>query len=314
MRMQLDGTDKSIVAIKNLVVAFGKFRAVNDVSFTVERGQIFGFLGANGAGKTTTIRVLCGLLVPTSGEVIIDNEKFVGGKEFVIKQKVGYMSQKFTLYNDLTIEENLNFTSSMRRVPKDVAEKRRSALFEFIGFSGKRNTLVSELPSGTKQEIALVASMLHDPKIIFLDEPTAGVASAARARFWNLIKQLSDAGKTIFVTTHYMDEAENCDTVALMRSGDLIALDSPSDLKKKTYKEQIYRIKLNNSEDSDLLYQVAGEYFSSLEPYGRHFHAIIKKNMNEHEVLDKLSSFCETKKIEPSLEDVFVRLVEGDSR
>lgn len=303
-----------IVKVEHLSVIFGQFHAVKDVSFSVKEGEIFGFLGANGAGKTTTIRVLCGLLVPSAGEVFVDSEKSIAGKESRIKQKVGYMSQKFTLYDDLTIEENLSFTASLRQIPKDICEQRKEELFKFIGFDRNPNIIVSDLPGGLKQEIALVASMLHDPKIIFLDEPTAGVAPVARARFWDLIKQLSDSGKTIFVTTHYMDEAENCHRIALMRSGELIALDSPSHLKKSTYKDQIYHVTAKNKESQAELIAHSSEYFSMFEPYGRHFHIIVKNELNEEKAIKSLSKFCDIEKIEPSLEDVFVKLVEGVSR
>lgn len=304
----------AIVSVEHLNVVFGEFYAVKNVSFSVKSGEIFGFLGANGAGKTTTIRVLCGLLVPTSGQVIIDSEKCVKGKESLIKQRVGYMSQKFTLYDDLTVEENLSFAASLRQIPTAVYERRCKELFEFIGFDKATDIIVADLPGGLKQEIALIVSMLHDPKIIFLDEPTAGVAPVARARFWELIKQLSQSGKTIFVTTHYMDEAENCHRIALMRSGELIALDSPQHLKKTAYKEQIYHISAETGEAQNALIEHSSEYFSMFEPYGRHFHAVIKSGLDAGEIIKSLSEFCKIEKIEPSLEDVFIKLVEGVSR
>lgn len=304
----------NIVVVNNLNVIFGKFYAVKDVSFAVERGEIFGFLGANGAGKTTTIRVLCGLIVPSSGEVLIDSDHFVKGKENLIKQKVGYMSQRFTLYDDLTINENLSFAASLRKIEKAKFELARDRLFEFIDFTQDTDTIVSDLPGGIKQEVALVASILHDPVLIFLDEPTAGVAPAARARFWTLIKKLASIGKTIFVTTHYMDEAENCDRIALMRSGELIALDSPEGLKKSTYKQQIYNITAINKEGLARLKSEAESVFSMFDPYGSHYHAMVRSDLNEQAVLDRLSQYCSIEKIEPSLEDVFVKLVEGDTR
>lgn len=303
-----------IVSVDNLSVVFGDFHAVKNLSFSVKSGEIFGFLGANGAGKTTTIRVLCGLLVPTSGEVVIDSEKCIVGKESIIKQKVGYMSQKFTLYDDLTVGENLSFAAALRQIPSRIYQKRCKKLFEFIGFDRKTNIIVANLPSGLKQEIALVASMLHDPNIIFLDEPTAGVAPVARARFWHLIKQLSYNGKTIFVTTHYMDEAENCHRIALMRSGELIALDSPKNLKQETYTDQIYHITAKDKASQEALIEKSSKYFSMFEPYGRHFHVIIKNELKKEDVVNSLSKFCDIEKINPSLEDVFVKLIEGGSR
>lgn len=302
-----------VVEVKDLVVKFGDFYAVKHVSFAVRAGEIFGFLGANGAGKTTTIRVLCGLHVPTSGDVQIDGEPVVAGSEQLIKGKVGYMSQRFTLYPDLTVKENLDFAASLRRIPDEVYHERRKQLLDFIEFDQKPNAIVASLPGGIKQEIALVASMLHDPKIIFLDEPTAGVAPMARARFWELIRRLSDEGKTIFVTTHYMDEAENCERIALMRSGELIALDSPSNLKRNSYDRTIYLIKINDRDDYTKLKAVSKK-FSLWEAYGRHFHGIVDDRYLEQQVVAEVAKICHIEPVQPSLEDVFIKLVEGDNR
>ncbi|MDR0744636.1 MAG: ABC transporter ATP-binding protein [Holosporales bacterium] len=307
-------SENFIVIVNHLSVKFGEFYAVKDVSFFVKPGEIFGFLGANGAGKTTTIRVLCGLLTPTSGEVIIDSEHFISGKEHEIKQKVGYMSQRFTLYDDLSIDENLDFTASLRQIPFNIYSERKKRLFEFIGFNKNPKMIVSDLPSGQKQEIALVTSILHDPKIVFLDEPTAGVAPASRVKFWALAQQLAQLGKTIFVTTHYMDEAENCNRIALMRTGELIALDTPENLKKNTYQNQIYSLTPKDKKSQENLTARSNAYFSMFEPYGQHYHAIFKNTMNEADAITEISNLCHIKKIEPSLEDVFVKLVEGASR
>lgn len=296
-----------IVEVHNLYVQFGKFYAVKDVSFSVNKGEIFGFLGANGAGKTTTIRVICGLIQATQGEVIVDGEHFVAGKEDIIKSKVGYMSQRFTLYDDLTVKENLDFTASLRQIPDDTYEERKQDLFDMIQFDRTEKTLVKDLPGGTKQQVALVASLLHDPKLVVLDEPTAGVSPAARMRFWDLIRQLTAREKTVFVTTHYMDEAENCDRVVLMRSGELIALGKPNDLKKDTFSKQLYRLTPK--------FKIEKEHFAPLaavcemfEPYGQHFHIILK----DEKVLPKFNEYFVVEAIEPSLEDVFIQRVEGD--
>jgi len=222
------------VELNNLTVKFGNFTAVKDLTLSVEKGEIFGFLGANGAGKTTAIRVMCGLLLPTSGDVRVAGLDFSSGKN-AIKRKVGYMSQKFTLYDDLTVMENLNFKATLRKIPESVSEKRIEAIFEFIGYEHGRGTMVRELPSGVKQQVSLAATLLHDPEIVFLDEPTSGVSPAVRARFWSLIRRLASEGKTVFVTTHYMDEAEECGRIALMRAGRLIALGSPSQLESEAY-------------------------------------------------------------------------------
>jgi ABC-type multidrug transport system ATPase subunit/ABC-type multidrug transport system permease subunit len=219
------------VEVRDLTVSFGSFKAVDSVSFEVRPGEIFGFLGANGAGKTTTIRVLCGLLRPTSGEVRVGGLDLKDGLP-AVKARVGYMSQRFTLYQDLTVFENLEFTAALRKIPTDVFRSRLDEILGFIGFQRDLTTLVKDLPGGQKQEVSLAAAILPDPAVIFLDEPTAGVTPAARARFWALIRSLSGQGKTVFVTTHYMDEAEQCGRIALMRAGRVIALDTPEGLKR----------------------------------------------------------------------------------
>lgn len=300
----------AIVDVCNLYVIFGDFYAVRDVSFHVAPGEIFGFLGANGAGKTTTIRVLCGLLPASRGTVMIDGQKFVSGRENIIKQKVGYMSQRFTLYDGLSVRENFDFAAALRGLSREFYQQRRTELLDFIGFDYDLKTVVKDLPGGIKQEIALCVSLLHDPKIIFLDEPTAGVAPVARQRFWHLIKKLAAEGKTVFVTTHYMDEAENCHRVALMRAGELIAVDSPGALKKKTFGDTLYnftpRVKNAVLPDAKIL--------DICEPYGRHFHVRFRDGVDAAAQVKKYKKSFDIKKISPSLEDVFIRLVEGQNR
>jgi ABC-2 type transport system ATP-binding protein len=222
------------VELNSLTVKFGDFAAVKELTLSVEKSEIFGFLGANGAGKTTAIRVMCGILQPTSGDVRIAGLDFSHGKD-AIKRKVGYMSQKFTLYDDLTVMENLNFKAALRKIPDAVAAERLEKALDFIGYKSGRDTMVKDLPAGVKQQVSLAATLVHDPEIVFLDEPTSGVSPAVRARFWALIRKLAKEGKTVFVTTHYMDEAEECGRIALMRAGKLIALGSPCELEKQTY-------------------------------------------------------------------------------
>lgn len=222
------------VEVKNLSVKFGDFYAVKNVSFAVEAGEIFGFLGANGAGKTTTIRVLCGLLIPTGGEAHVCDID-VRTDSLAVKHQVGYMSQKFTLYDDMTVAENLAFTSALRKLDEVKFKRQKEKLLHFIKFQRSEKTMVRDLPGGIKQQVSLVASVLHDPQVVFLDEPTAGVSPAFRQRFWSLIRELAGSGKTVFVTTHYMDEAEQCGRIALMKDGELIALDSPVNLKKQSF-------------------------------------------------------------------------------
>ena len=222
---------ENIIEVKNLTVAFGDFKAVDDISFEVKKGEIFGFLGANGAGKTTTIRTICGILNPTSGSVKV-NGRDVSSSTAVLKPYIGYMSQKFTLYNDLTIAENLAFAGSLYEMSGAEIKTSAQKLFDFIKLTAAPDTIVKDLPGGIKQMAALCATLLHDPALIFLDEPTAGAAPRTRADFWALIRDLAKQGKTVFVTTHYMDEAENCARIVLMDTGKIIALDTPEGLKK----------------------------------------------------------------------------------
>ncbi len=299
-----------IVDVKNLDVKFGDFYAVRNVSFRVAPGEIFGFLGANGAGKTTTIRVLCGLLPATNGTVIIDGETFIHGRENIIKQRVGYMSQRFTLYDGLSIGENFDFAAALRGLNKTEYDTRRTTLLDFIGFREKLNTVVKDLPGGIKQEIALCVALLHNPKIIFLDEPTAGVAPQSRMRFWSLIKKLAGDGKTVFVTTHYMDEAENCNRIALMRAGELIATDSPTALKQKTFGDTLYNFTPRTSRAK----MPPRDILDIMEPYGRHYHIRFRDGINVAAQIKKYKSDYDIRKISPSLEDVFIRLVEGQNR
>ena len=219
--------------IQNLTIKFGSFKAVDNISFSVSKGEIFGFLGANGAGKTTTIRALCGLINISEGKIYIDGKDMTKNLS-AIKNTIGYMSQKFTLYQDLSVKENILFSGSLYLMTKTECLKRMDEILDFAGFNGSPDELVKNLSGGEKQIAALCASMLHNPDIIFLDEPTAAVSPVSRKLFWNLIKNLSRNGKTVFVTTHYMDEAEFCGRIALMQSGKIIALDQPQALIKNS--------------------------------------------------------------------------------
>ncbi len=299
------------VSARELVVRYGDFTAVDRISFSVRRGEIFGFLGANGAGKTTTIRVLTGLLPPTSGLVRVAGAGYENG-ERAIKEKVGYMSQKFTLYNDLTVGENLDFIASLRKLEPALYARRRGELLELISFKKGLDATVQELSGGTKQQVSLAAAMLHDPEIVFLDEPTAGVTPAGRDRFWRLIRRVADAGKTVFVTTHYMDEAEQCGRVGLMRDGRLVAVDSPAGLKKAVFPEPVYEfdpvVPLSFSELSSFR---AHEAFSFFESYGPRFHAAAASAEAWAAWAPRLERQFRIRPIAPSLEDVFIRVVEG---
>jgi len=308
------GESSLAVVVEDLSVKFGDFYAVDHITFSVKRGEIFGFLGANGAGKTTTIRVLCGLLTPTTGSVQVAGVGFETG-EMAIKSKVGYMSQKFTLYNDLTVEENLSFTASLRKLSAETYRERRDFILNFISFKRPLNSFVRDLPGGIKQQVSLAASILHDPEIVFLDEPTAGVTPAARARFWALIRDLAAQGKTIFVTTHYMDEAEQCERIALMRTGRIIALDTPANLKSEVFPDQVYEL---DPEGRASYVQMQGirnhSELDFFEPYGLRFHAAFKRSAEGEAFKKELSRDFKMTRISPTLEDVFIRLVEGKDR
>ena len=220
-----------VIEVEGLTRCFGAFRAVDGVSFHVDRGEVFGFLGANGAGKSTTIRILCGLLAPTSGRGHVLSYD-VATKIERVKPHVGYMSQRFSLYPDLTVAENLEFFGGAYRVPRArLAERIRRAVVD-AGLAGKERFLTGQLASGFKQRLALGAALLHEPELLVLDEPTAGVAPLARRAFWDLIRGLAARGTTVFVTSHYMDEVESCDRIALMSRGRIIALDTPDGLKR----------------------------------------------------------------------------------
>lgn len=301
------------VQVQELSVVFGEFTAVNRVSFEVKRGEIFGFLGANGAGKTTTIRCLCGLLIPTSGRAIIEGTD-VAKDPRKVKSIVGYMSQRFTLYDDLTIEENLRFAAALRKLDDDFFKQRSRELYDFIQFSSPKDTIVRDLPAGILQQVALIAATLHDPKVIFLDEPTAGVTPAHRALFWKLIDRLSADGKTVFVTTHYMDEAEQCHRIALMRAGEIIALGSPGELKRETFPEPIYEVtppaRLPERWRQDL---ERAPFVEAVDVSGMRFHVRVRDDSAWQAYAGGLQGF-EVRRIEPTLEDVFIRKVEGADR
>ncbi|MDA8130760.1 MAG: ABC transporter ATP-binding protein [Elusimicrobia bacterium] len=300
--------------VKGLSIKFGDFTAVDHVSFCVNKGEIFGFLGANGAGKTTTIRMLCGLLVPTSGAATVGGLDFSDGGR-AIKGIVGYMSQKFTLYNDLTVGENLDFAAGLRKLDTAYARKRRKELFELTGFDRPLSTMVRSLPGGIKQELALAAAMLHDPEIVFLDEPTSGVAPVARARFWALIRKVTALGKTVIVTTHYMDEAEQCGRIALMRTGRLIALGSPDELKASAFPGPMAELDFNGPAPEGFLRGLKdARGLLELSPHGMRWHAAFADTVSMEEALAGLPAGVSRRAIKPSLEDVFIRLVEGRER
>jgi ABC-2 type transport system ATP-binding protein len=222
-----------IIELENLVKKFGDFVANDNLSFKVSRGEIFGFLGANGAGKTTAIKILCGLLKPTSGRISVAGFDTYNETE-EIKRNIGYMSQKFSLYEDLTIYENIRFYAGIYGMRGSKIKKRARELLLKLGLDNERNKLIREIPLGWKQKLSFSIAIFHDPKIVFLDEPTGGVDPITRRQFWELIYEAANEGITVFVTTHYMDEAEYCDRVSIMVEGKIAALDKPEKL-MKTY-------------------------------------------------------------------------------
>ncbi|MEK6776930.1 MAG: ABC transporter ATP-binding protein [bacterium] len=303
--------EKITVKTENLRKVFGDFAAVDGISLAVSQGEVFGFLGPNGAGKSTTIKMLCGLLMPTSGsgsvggyDILTESEK--------IKQHIGYMSQRFSLYDDLTVEQNIHFFSGMYGVPGQRLKERREWVLEMAGLRDKRTAVTQTLAGGFKQRLALGCAILHEPPILFLDEPTSGVDPVSRRNFWNMIHDLSRSGTTVFVTTHYMDEAEYCDRLALIYRGRIIASGTPNELKKNYMKREVLEIETDSVvEAMDILEKnhIEAAVFGSL------LHVTV-----EHAdqaiplIVQKLeASRIRVKRIDkaiPSLEDVFVTLIE----
>ena len=300
------------VEVKDLVKKFGDFTAVDKISLEVNRGEIFGFLGPNGSGKTTTIRMLCGLLTPTSGwgkvagfDVPKDSER--------IKAHIGYMSQKFSLYQDLTVEENIDFYSGIYKVPKGIKKQRKEWVLEMAGLVEKRGNLTSQLAGGWKQRLALGCALLHDPPILFLDEPTAGVDPSSRRDFWDLIYQLSQRGTTIFVTTHYMDEVEHCDRIGLIFEGKIIARGSPEYLKTELMSDKVIYLECERCPDA-LVLLGKEENIKEVALYGKGLHLMVENvNMSLPLIQKVLNNqginINKIERISPSLEDVFVSLV-----
>jgi ABC-2 type transport system ATP-binding protein len=305
------------VHIEKLVKRFGDFVAVDNVSIDVAQGEIFGFLGPNGAGKSTTIRILCGLLAPTSGKAAVGGYDVATQSE-QIKKSIGYMSQKFSLYDDLMVEENIEFFGGVYGVSPEKLPARRDYVLKMAGLEDKRKMMTRLLSGGWKQRLALGCAILHEPPILFLDEPTSGVDPIARRNFWHLIYELSAAGNTIFVTTHYMDEAEYCHRIALMYGGRVIALGSPAELKTSLGVGHLL-----NLESSDLLKSMtvleAKPGILDVAVFGGGLHlkvedpsvAIpqIRRELEGAEI-----SVVTLEPILPSMEDVFVSLIEKEEK
>lgn len=235
---------QKVIRVKNMYKKFGEFTANDDLSFEVEAGEIFGFLGANGAGKTTAIKILCGLSYPTSGEINVAGFDAYTERESV-KRNIGYMSQKFSLYEDLTVFENIRFYGGIYGLSKSEINFKADDLLKKLDLEHARDKRISALPLGWKQKLAFSVAIFHDPKIVFLDEPTGGVDPVTRRQFWDLIYDAARAGITVFVTTHYMDEAEYCDRVSIMVDGKIEALDTPEKLKEQFHADDMDQVFLS---------------------------------------------------------------------
>ena len=303
------------VYVKDIVKTFGNFTAVDHVSLTVDKGEIFGFLGPNGAGKSTTIRMLCGLLRPTGGEGRVIGLDIITQSE-EIKANLGYMSQKFSLYDDLRVEENVRFFGGIYGLDSDRCDQRADEVLARVGLEDRRRTLTRELPGGLKQRLALGCAILHRPPIIFLDEPTSGVDPLTRRNFWDMIYSLADEGVTVFVTTHYMEEAEYCNRIALIDRGRLIALGTPLELKRDRLKGHISEVETPDvlgAVEALLKKRKSGEVRDAAV-FGRNLHVRLVENVDAEtflkEVLTSEGIAVEKiRRIEPTLEDVFVALV-----
>jgi ABC-2 type transport system ATP-binding protein len=301
------------IEVKSLTKKFGDFTAVDSVSFEVERGRIFGFLGANGAGKSTTIRMLCGLLDPTSGTASVGGFDIRRQPEGV-KRVIGYMSQKFSLYEDLTVAENIRFFGGVYGLTRRAVEARLPWLLEMAGLKGRERSLTRTLSVGWKQRLALGCAILHEPQIVFLDEPTGGVDPASRRRFWELINELSEEKVTVFVTTHYLDEAEYCNDIRLIHAGRIVAGGSPQELKIKYIKNPILEVSCDRTVDAlEALQKEPWVLETSI--FGTSLHvSVADEDEGRRLVRERLGregiAVERADRIMPSLEDVFIHKIE----
>jgi ABC-2 type transport system ATP-binding protein len=311
------------IEVHNLTKKFGKFVSVDSISFDVKQGEVFGFLGANGAGKSTTIRMLCGILEPTSGDASVGGFSVIKEPD-KIKQNIGYMSQKFSLYNDLTAAENIRFFGSVYGLANDKLRARKDWVLKIAGLEGRENTLTRNLAAGFKQRLALGCAVIHEPKIVFLDEPTGGVDPISRRNFWDFINELSQNGTTVFVTTHYLDEAEFCNRIMMIDAGKIIAGGSPKDLKTNYLKNPILEIECDKIDEA---MQIVDKipWLKKAAYFGKYLHVMIADN-NPHssveETIEDITKILSQDnginvnridRIVPSLEDVFVNLLEPNT-
>jgi len=305
------------VEIRDLVKSFGEFIAVDHVSLVVAKGEIFGFLGPNGAGKSTTIRMLCGLLKPTSGRASVNGIDVAADPE-QIRRNIGYMSQKFSLYGDLRVEENIDFYSGIYGVPREKRTERKDYVLRMANLTERRDSMTHTLSGGWKQRLALGCAILHDPPVLFLDEPTSGVDPIARGDFWRLIHDLSATGHTIFVSTHYMDEAENCNRLALMYRGKVIALGTPAELKHGLTGHSLMQLDTKDPLETMRTLE-AVEGVRDVAVFGGGLHVTVADAAGaDARIRQALSAkkieVQRLERIEPSMEDVFVAMIESEER
>lgn len=311
--MSSSSKNKTVI-VKDLEKRFGDFIAVDRISFEVEQGEIFGFLGPNGAGKSTTIRILCGILAPSGGQGKVAGFDLRTQPE-LIKAHIGYMSQKFSLYEDLTVEENIDFYSGIYSLSSRKKQERKEWVLEMAGLADLRRAKTAFLSTGWKQRLALGCALLHEPPIIFLDEPTSGVDPLSRRQFWGLIYELSAKGTTVFVTTHYMDEAEYCDRLGLIHQGKLIASGPPESLKREFMKEDVLEIHCSRPQEAMMeIEKIPGVKDVAL--FGKGLHVVTANGPQasaeiKGHLLKRGYQIERIEKILPSLEDVFISLIEA---
>jgi len=306
------------IEVNNLTKKFGSFTAVDKVSFNVVQGQIFGFLGANGAGKSTTIRMLIGVLEPTSGDALVGGYSIMKQPEMV-KRNIGYMSQKFSLYNDLTVAENIRFFAGVYGLDGKKYQERKKWVLKVANLENMENTLTSSLPGGIKQRLALGTAVIHEPKIVFLDEPTSGVDPVSRRNFWDLINDLSAGGTTVLVTTHYLDEAEFCNDIILINAGKLVAQGNSKALKTNYIKNPILEIETDRTVDSLEILEKE-KWVGETSIFGNYIHVILNDDTitekNITQLLQEQNGITvkRVERIVPTLEDVFIHLIEKDNK
>jgi len=316
MRAEPATSAETVVEVHDLEKHFGTFKAVAGISFAVRRGEIFGFLGPNGAGKSTTIRMLCGLLAPTAGSGRVAGFDIVRETE-KIKMRIGYMSQKFSLYNELTVEENIEFYSGIYRLPRVKKAERKEWVLAMAGLRDHRHARTGVLSGGWKQRLALGCAVLHEPPILFLDEPTSGVDPNSRRQFWDLIYELSGHGVTVFVTTHYMEESEYCDRLGVIYRGELIAIGPPRELKTRYMQEAVLEIACERPNDAmDIVERLPEVKEAAL--FGKGLHAVAHAADAGPATAAIRAALAATEfgavrveRITPTIEDVFVSLIEA---